>query len=230
VNRRVRDVLAALNRAHQVGHVGNPSVWKLTPLTDDVEDGGETAVFLTPSQRKSIIDAAETHMGLYLRALELSGARPGEMAAAKVGDFDGQSIRLASRKGKGGKLRARRTMLDQAGVDFFARLAKDKLPMAPLLTEDGQQPWRPITRSRQFRKAVAAVNKDARGEARIPLGADSYSFRHARISELLQVYEIDPVTVASQTGTSLVMIEKAYFKFIPSAMREKLAQVRDASN
>jgi hypothetical protein len=36
--------------------------------------------------------------------------------------------------------------------------------------------------------------------------------------------------VAAQTGTSLQMIEQAYFKFIPSAMREKLAAVRDSGD
>jgi hypothetical protein len=42
------------------------------------------------------------------------------------------------------------------------------------------------------------------------------------------VHAIDPLTVAAQTGTSLAMLEKAYFKFIPSAMREKLAAVRES--
>jgi integrase len=50
-------------------------------------------------------------------------------------------------------------------------------------------------------------------------------FRHARISELLQVYGVDPLTVAAQTGTSLRMIERTYFKFIRSAMLEKLANL-----
>ncbi len=55
-----------------------------------------------------------------------------------------------------------------------------------------------------------------------------YAFRHARISELLQIHGVDPLTVAAQTGTSLAMIEKAYLRFIPSAMREKLAGVKEA--
>jgi hypothetical protein len=40
------------------------------------------------------------------------------------------------------------------------------------------------------------------------------------------VYGIDPLTVAQQTGTSLAMIEKAYFRFIPSAMKVKLEAAR----
>ena len=75
----------------------------------------------------------------------------------------------------------------------------------------------------EVRKAIAAHNQTARGTERVPSGASAYSFRHARISELLQVYGVDPLTVGAQTGTSLRMIERAYYKFIPSVMREKLA-------
>jgi hypothetical protein len=46
---------------------------------------------------------------------------------------------------------------------------------------------------------------------------------------LLQIYNIDPLTVAKQTGTSLAMLEKTYFKFIPSAMRTKLAAIKDST-
>jgi hypothetical protein len=43
---------------------------------------------------------------------------------------------------------------------------------------------------------------------------------------LLQLYGGDPLTVAAQTGTSLRMIERSYFKFIRSAMLEKLAGMK----
>jgi hypothetical protein len=55
---------------------------------------------------------------------------------------------------------------------------------------------------------------------------EALRFRHARISELLQIYGVDPLTVAAQTGTSIAMIEKAYLRFIPSAMQEKLAALK----
>jgi integrase len=77
----------------------------------------------------------------------------------------------------------------------------------------------------EVRSAIAVHNKGAQRETRVPTEASAYSFRHARISELLQVYGVDPLTVAAQTGTSLRMIERAYFKFIRSAMLEKLASL-----
>lgn len=49
VNRYVRAVEAGLNYAMNVGHVANPAAWRIKPLSDDVEDEGETAVFLASS-------------------------------------------------------------------------------------------------------------------------------------------------------------------------------------
>jgi hypothetical protein len=40
------------------------------------------------------------------------------------------------------------------------------------------------------------------------------------------VYWIHPLTVAAQTGTSLRIIERAYFEFIRSAMLEKLTRLK----
>ena len=226
VNRNVRAVAAALNRAIELGHVGNPAAWKLRSLSDDVEDSGETAVFLDEAQRKALIAAASPETALFLRGLDLTGARPKELAAATVADFEGSALRLAHRKGKPPKLRVRHAVLSSEGVEFFRRQAADKLPGAPLFTEDGEQTWRRHIWSRRIRAAIAAHNKEARGKSRIPSKASAYSFRHARISELLQIHGVDPLTVAAQTGTSLLMIEKAYLRFIPSAMQEKLAALK----
>jgi integrase len=110
-------------------------------------------------------------------------------------------------------------------VTFFNSQKKDKLPSALLFSANGK-PWRRDMWAQEVRTAIAAQNKTARGAERIPAEASAYSLRHARISELLQVYGVDPLTVAAQTGTSLRMIERSYFKFIRSAMLEKLAKLK----
>jgi integrase len=227
VNRHVRAVVAGLNRAVQLGYVGNPTAWHLKPLQDDVEDEGETAVFLSAGHREAVIAAASSQAAAFLRGLELTGARPKELATATAGDFDGEALKLSHRKGRPPKLRVRHVVLSDDGVKFFETQATDKLPTAPLFTEDGAQPWRRHIWAREVRAAIDKVNEKARGKARIPPGATAYSFRHARISELLQIHGIDPLTVAAQTGTSLAMIERAYLRFIPSAMREKLAGIAE---
>ncbi len=229
INRHVRAVVAGLNRAVELGHVGNPAAWRLQPLADDVEDEGETAVFLTAEQRGALEAAAEARSAAFFRGLELTGARPHELAAATVGDYDGAALRLAHRKGRPPKLRVRRVTLSTDGIKFFDQQTAGRLPKAPIFTEDGKTPWRRHIWAREFRAAASKVNEEATGGDRIPVGASAYSFRHARISELLQLHGVDPLTVAHQTGTSLAMIEKAYLRFIPSAMQEKLATVRERS-
>jgi len=228
VNRHVRAVIAGLNRAIELGHVGNAGAWRLKPLADDVEDEGDTAVFLTPSQRKAIIAAADPYAAAFLRGLELTAARPKELAAARAGDFDGRVLKLAQRKGRPPKLRVRYVVLGQDGVAFLRQQAADKAPNAFLFTEDGEQPWRRHIWARELRAAVAGANEKARGKSRIPAGAGAYSFRHARISELLQVHGIDPLTVAQQTGTSLAMIEKAYVRFIRAGLHQNLEPMAEA--
>ena len=227
VNRYVRQVMAALNRAVELGHVGNAAAWRLKPLQDDVEDDGETAVFLTPEHRKALIEASTPAAAAFFRGLELTGARPSELAAAMVRDLDGGSLRLKNRKGRASKLRVRQVVLSVEGAKFFSTQVANKLPAAPIFTEDGTTPWRRHVWAYEIREAAKAVNAEARGKARIPPGIGAYAFRHARISELLQIHGVDPLTVAQQTGTGLVMIERQYLKFIPHAMRAKLAAVKE---
>jgi integrase len=240
VNRQVRSVVAALNRATELGHVGNPLAWKLKKLVDDTEDTNETAIFLTLEERKALLAATDQSTADLLRDMDFTGARPHELAAAVVSDFDGVSIRLAHRTGRPPKLRVRHVTLSQEGIEFFARMVAGKLRTARIFRperlasdnnrdpkEDDVREWTSHLWGRRVRAAIDRHNETAQeGELKIPVDASAYSFRHARISELLQIHNIDPVTVAAQTGTSILMLEKTYFKFIHSAMRAKLAAVK----
>ena len=96
------------------------------------------------------------------------------------------------------------------------------MPSARLFTQTDGEPWQTHDWAVAVRAAIQTHNSAARGAKRLPHDASAYSLRHARISELLQVHNVDPLTVAAQCGTSIKMIEKAYFRFIPSAMRDKL--------
>jgi len=232
VNRYVRQVAAGLNLAvEELGHVGNPKTWTLTPLHDDVEqsDKSETAIFLSADQRKRLIAAASPTAAEFFKGLELTGARPSELANARVKDYSDGRVRLASRKSKGGKLRIRETeLLAPEDREFFERHTDGRKPDDWLLLDPEGELWRRHAWARAMRAAIVKYN--AAGPDQLPTDRDlgAYVFRHARISEMLQIHGIDPVTVAIQCGTSVVMIEKAYHKFIPSAMRAKLEKARAA--
>ncbi len=229
INRYVRQVVAALNLAvEELGYTGNPTAWTLTALEDDMDESGDSAVFLTSEQRDRLIAHAPPTLAAYLQGLAHTGARPSELANATVADFDaiGGTITVKHRKGKGSKLKPRAVTLSDAGTTFFKAQSRDRSGKAPLLisAEGGQ--WNRTQWSRGIRAAATEANKKAKGAQRIPAGVSAYSFRHSRISELLQVYGVDPLTVAAQAGTSFIMIERFYLKFIPSAMREKLNAVK----
>jgi integrase len=189
-------------------------------------DEADTAVFLSPVQRRGLIAAACPDAAAFLRGLELSGARPKELAESTVADFDGECLKLSHHKGRPPKLRSRYVVLDEEGREFFKSRAEGKVASAKLFSTADGSPWRRDLWAQEVRSAIASHNRAAQASARIPGKASAYSFRHARISELLQVYGVDPLTVAAQTGTSLQMIERAYFKFIRSAMLEKLASLK----
>jgi integrase len=223
VNRYMRGVAAGLNRAIELGHVGNPAAWRLRPLCGEEE--GEP-VFLAPAQRAAIIAAADSHTAEFLRGLELTGARPKELAATTKADFDGQVVKLRHYKGSPTARRVRCTVLGTDGVAFFTQISRGKLPYAPLFTADGMTPWRSQVWSSRIKKAIEQANETARAAEKIPAKAGAYSYRHARISELLQVHGVDPLTVAQRTGTSVEMIERSYLRFIPSALQLKLAALK----
>jgi hypothetical protein len=68
VNRHARSVQAALDQASELGYLGNPAAWRLKALSDDVGEGGETAVFLDAAQRKAVIAAATPAAGRFFRS------------------------------------------------------------------------------------------------------------------------------------------------------------------
>jgi integrase len=159
------------------------------------------------------------------------GCRPSELANATVADFDpaGGTVSVRHRKGKGSHLRVRAVTLSSDGIVFFQKHARGKVPTAPLIAREDGTHWHRVAWARGIRAAATKANKKAKKPAqRIPADVSAYSFRHTRISELLQLGGVDPLTVAVQCGTSVGQIEKHYYKFIASTMRAKLNAMKAA--
>lgn len=230
VNRQVRAVTAALNWAvSDGGFNGNREAWRLSALEDDSEHS--SPVFLSADERARLIGAAPAPLASFLEGLAHLGARPSELARATVADFDakGGTVTLWSRKGRNAKKRTRATVLSAKGLDFFRAQARGKLPKAPLIGNDTAEHWTDQQWCAGIERTITSINKAAdeakKPADRIPKGVSAYSFRHSRISELLQIYAVDPLTVCQQVGTSVQMLQLHYFKFIQSSMREKLDAV-----
>jgi len=172
----------------------------LKALSDDIEEGGETAVFLDAAQRKAVIAAASPAAGRFFRGLELTGARTKELAATVVADFDGRTLRLAHRKGRPAKLRPRHVLLSAEAIEFFKEQSKDKLPGAPLFTEDGETPWRRHIWARAMRAAIVRA-RSAGGKRPPPSGLYRWS--------ALRIAAVACAIAARTAGVSVIGFNKA---------------------
>lgn len=217
VNRHLRTVKAALNEAVRMGYAAHPEAWRTVRAFANAE--GSRDVFLTVKQRKALLEHSPPALRDFITGLFYTAARPGELARATVADFDSKAktVTLRTGKGRGGQIRVRSVPLTPAGLELFKRCARSKLPGAPLLADPSGRPWHRVALSRALRAAAKP--------AKLPTGTVAYTCRHTAIAEWLTA-GIDPMTVAKLCGTSLVMLQKHYHKFIKAPAVTKLAAVK----
>ncbi|MBK5966665.1 hypothetical protein CCR95_21950 [Thiocystis minor] len=129
-NRLLAILKAALNLAFRSGLAASDAEWRRVQAFRDV-DAART-LFLDPEQVKALLAAADGCFRNLLHAAVLTGARYGELADAVVKDFDAQGGTLHL----DGKTGPRTCYLSGDGIAFFKRVAKGKLPGAPLLPRD----------------------------------------------------------------------------------------------
>ncbi len=142
----------------------------------------------------------------------LTGARPGELASATVGQFDARTKTIRF----DGKTGARTVLLSQAAIVLFRRLSKNKLPGAFLFTRDDGKVWAHRKWAYPVREAVT--------KARLPRETVLYSCRHSWISEAIRG-GMTTLEVARITVTSIQMIEEHYGHLADEAARERLNKV-----
>ena len=128
---------AALNFAKKERLVASSDAWSDIEGFGNVNAGPDAKAYLTPSQRRSLINACEDDdVRDLLEAMAITGARPVELLRVVSKDFDPRTGKLTlwTLKGKNGERRERTipTNALRGAATLFSRLAKDKLPAAPL--------------------------------------------------------------------------------------------------
>ena len=219
VNRVYRSFRAAMNYAFKQRLIATRP-WEAVDAFPVREGSRQT--YLPVEQRRELLNAADDDLRAFLKALLYTAARPGEMEKAKVGDLDlaTNTLRLVSSKGRGGQERIRHLPLAGAALEFFKGQAKDKPKSAPLVAPQG---WSRTQWSRALRALVDSINEQKEDKA-LPTGIVCYDMRHIAISDWLQA-GLDIGTVAKLAGTSVVMIDKHYHKFIRTQVQDRLAAV-----
>jgi integrase len=210
-NRNLASLKAALNLAMHDRLVSTDAGWKTVRAFKDV--GRRRMGYVPLEQRTSLMAACPTDLRNLVKAMLLTGARPGELAKLTVNDFE-KGQRTAALAGKTG---FRIVTLSTAASAFFEEMAKSKIGNAPLLTQQSGQPWNKDAWKKVFRAAVKS--------AELPDDVVMYSLRHTAISEMI-ASGMDSFVVARLAGTSTAMIDKHYGHLRHDATRARLDAVQ----
>jgi integrase len=204
-NRILNVVRALLNYGHRTGLIASDLAWRQVKPFRAV--GSARKVILTDDEAQRLLDSSGPGLR-ELNAMGLwTGARWGELANARVRDFDPDSRTL----GLNGKTGPRTIHLPTDAVLLLRRLAAGKKPTDYLLIPLNGHRWTENLHRLPFKKAVAKAGLDQQ--------VTFYSLRHSYISRALK--HLVPVkALADHTGTSIAMIERHYAKFAQTDRRQ----------
>ncbi|WP_434026174.1 tyrosine-type recombinase/integrase [[Pseudomonas] boreopolis] len=211
-NRMRTPLVAALNRAVTRRYVAPERAIEWESVKPHKDAGARRELYLDLDQRRALLEHAGADVRDLMECIILTGCRPGDPAAVLRKDYDARHGTVTFRT----KGHTRTVPLSPPAKALFDRLAKGKLPRAPMFTNAGA-PWQP----HDWRQPV----KDAAAAAGLPDSVVLYTLRHGWITDAI-VGGMDLLTVAKLAGTSLAMIEKHYGHLVHGAAREKLAAVQ----
>ena len=206
-NRNLSSLKAALNRAMKNKLVATDAGWKTVSAYKDV--GRRRTDYLDKKQRQDLIKACSDDLAALVKAMLLTGARPGELAKLTVSNFD----KTQSSVEFNGKTGFRIATLSDTAHSLFTEQSKNKLPTAPLLSQENGSSW--------DKDAWKKCYKTAAKKAKLPSSVVMYTLRHVAISEMI-MGNMDSLFVAKLSGTSVAMIEKHYGHLRHRETRAKL--------
>jgi integrase len=194
-------VKAAFNLAFNTGRVVDDRAWRRVQAFKGA--GESRKIILSDAELQRLVDACEPALRELVLIGAWVGARLGEITAARVRDLDvGKAMLRIS-----GKTGGREIHLPPAPLALLRKLASGKRPDGYLLTTSEGGPWTKSLHTRRFAAAVARAGLDP--------DTTFYALRHSYISRAL-VAGVPTKAVAIHCGTSVMMIERYYAKFIPS--------------
>lgn len=211
-NRNLTSLKAALNLAVENDRV-HPDVsqrWRKVKAYKDA--GGRQDLYIDVKQRRALLDACNGAVRDLVKAATLTGARPGDLSNAKVGQFDARTGMMTFRA----KNNERTVPLSDQAIALFKRVSRGKLPTAYLFTRDDGKPWTHRKWSYPIREAAI--------KAKLPKGVKLYSLRHSWITDAI-LGGMSTLEVSRLSGTSLQMIEEHYGHLVHEAARERLNKV-----
>lgn len=207
-NRQLAILKAALTMAADAYDYTGPRAWIAAKKFPKAESFGKRMVILLPEDEDRLIEAARPDLAYMLTALQMTGARYGEMRTATVRDLHGNRLTLEGKTGR------RTIALSDDKAKWFAMRAETRPSDAPLLTRHDGTGWPDGGQLKPMRAAVTA--------AKLSVDVTTYALRHGFISRALS--QGVPITaVAQHVGSSPEMIAASYAKFSQAQMQEWFA-------
>lgn len=156
-NRVLGAFKAALNRAWEDGLVPSREAWqRVKPFRD--ADAARVG-YLDAAELRRLLNGCAPDFRSLVHAAVYTGARYGELAAAKVADFRPEASALFIPKSKAGG--ARFIYLGAEGFAFFDELVAGRSPSALLLTKAGGAPWSKSEQARPMARACRSAKLPA---------------------------------------------------------------------
>jgi integrase len=151
-NRILGQLKAALNFAFQEGKVHSDIEWRRVKPFPKVNRS--RASYLTMTQCRRLINAADPQFRLLVRAALETGCRYGELCRLRVEDFNADSGTVYIRQSKSGD--ARHVNLTSDGQAFFADLIAGRRGSEPMF----RRQWNPSEQLRPMRAACERAKID----------------------------------------------------------------------
>jgi hypothetical protein len=213
VNRDMTALRAALNRALDVGLVTSDLAWK-DALKSLKDADGRRDVYLNRKQRAALVAATSSaDIEAFVRAMTLLPLRPGALAALTVENFVARRSALCVALDKAGG--GREFQLPTETADFLKKQSKGKPPGSALFARADGKAWTKDAWKGPIKVAVTAANHAAEEaddeSSALPKNTTAYTLRHSVITDLVEA-DVNALTIAFLSGTSVAMIEKHYFK------------------
>jgi integrase len=158
--------------------------------------------------RRLVEMAADEAVARLLTGAFLTGARYGELAEARVAQFDARGRTLRVNVGKTG---ARTIILQSSAADFFSRISMARDPHAFLFVRGDESRWKKSDQTRPIKDALRSADLSTEGSI--------YALRHTYISRAIEG-SVPLNIIADNCGTSVRMIEKTYAKILAEKRRE----------
>lgn len=211
VNRSLRNLKAALNRAYEYGYVEDPTQWRRVQPFKGVNQ--PRTRYLELSQCRQLVDACPPALRNLVMGALLTGCRISELREMLVEDFLPHLLRILISKGKGE--RQRHVAISAEGIQFFTQLTLNRDAHENMFVRDNGTKWTSATYLRPFHNMCVEIGIDP------PL--NFHALRHTYATQLAMA-GVSFEVLAKQLGHKDTRMVQRHYAHLGSSYVDEVIQ------